>query len=122
MNELVAMRLSGEISKESFPKHYKPLEERLNQIENQLPELMAEVDFLKIQILSSDTILRDAKDLYERWPQMPFEEKRTIIEVITDNLTIGKEDIAIKLAYIPAGIGNQGNKQHNFTDSLKQRA
>ena len=117
MNELVSMRLSGELSKESFPKHYHPLEERLNQIENQLPELMAEVDFLKIQALSSDTILRDAKDLYERWPQMPFEEKRTIIEVITENITVGKEDIAIKLAYLPSNLGNAGNKQRNFKGS-----
>lgn len=122
MNELVSMRLSGEISKESFPKHYKPLEDRLNQIENQLPELLAEVDFLKIQALSSDTILRDAKDLYERWPQMPFEEKRTIIEVITDSITVGKEDIAIKLAYIPSNLGNAGNKQRNFRGSLQQPA
>ena len=117
MNELVAMRLSGELSKESFPKHYQPLEERLNQIENQLPELMAEVDFLKIQAMSSDTILRDAKDLYERWPQMPFEEKRTIVEVITESITVGKEDIAIKLAYLPSNLGNAENKQRNFKDS-----
>ena len=118
MNELVAMRLSGELSKESFPKHYHPLEERLNQIENQLPELMAEVDILKIQAMSSDTILRDAKDLYDRWPQMPFEEKRTIVEVITENITVGKEDIAIKLAYLPSNLGNAGNKQRDFMDSL----
>jgi len=122
MNELVAMRLSGEISKDSFPRHYKPLEERLAQINDQLPELMAEVDFLKIQTLSSDTILRDAKDLYDRWPQMPFEEKRTIIEVITENITVGREDIAIKLAYIPSNFGKPGNKQRNFKDSLQQPA
>jgi site-specific DNA recombinase len=119
MNELVTMRLSGEISKESFPKHYQPMEERLNQIENQIPELMAEVDFLKIQALSSDTILREAKDLYQRWPRMPFVEKRTIIEVITDNITVGKEDISIKLAYIPSKLRIEGNKQHNFKDSLR---
>lgn len=117
MNELVSMRVSGEISKDSFPRHYKPLEERLNQIEDQLPELMAEIDFLKIQTLSSDTILRDAKDLFQRWPQMPFQEKRNIIEVITDNITIGREDIAIKLAYIPSNFKNPGNKQRNFRDS-----
>ncbi len=77
---------------------------------------MAEIDFLKIQTLSSDTILRDAKDLFQRWPQMPFQEKRNIIEVITDNITIGREDIAIKLAYIPSNFKNPGNKQRNVRD------
>jgi len=117
MNELVSMRLSNELSKESFPIHYKPLEERLTQIENTLPELQAEVDFLKIQHLSSDSIMREAKDLYDRWPKMPFEEKRTIIEVITEKITIGREDIEISLTYIPTNLGNPGKKQHNFMDS-----
>lgn len=37
MNELVSMRVSGELSKDNFPLHYRPSEERLNQIENLLP-------------------------------------------------------------------------------------
>jgi site-specific DNA recombinase len=117
MNELVSMRLAKEMSSESFTRHYQPLEERLSQIQDQLPELMAEVDFLKIQAMSSDTILRDAKDLYDRWPQMPFEEKRTIVEVITESITVDKEDIAIKLSYLPSNLGNAGNKQRNFPHS-----
>lgn len=117
MEELVSMRLNGELNRESFPKHYKPLEERLAQIDQQMPELQAEADFLKIQYLSSDTILQEAKDLYSRWLQLQFEEKRTIIEVITDKITVGKEDISINLTYLPPSNLNAGNKQHNFTDS-----
>ena len=117
MQELVDMRLKKELSSESFPRHYQPLEEQLNQIEDNLPELMAEVDFLKIQLLSSDTIMRNAKDLYERWPQMPFDEKRTVVELITKQITFDGEDIEIDLAYLPTPIGNAGNKQHNLKDS-----
>jgi len=58
--------------------------------------------------------MREAKDLYNRWPKMPFEEKRTIIEVITEKITVGKEDISINLTYIPSSLGNPGKKQHNF--------
>lgn len=122
INELVSMRVTKEISSESFSRHYKPLEERVCQIENQLPELMAEVDFLKIQAMSSDTVLREAKDLYERWPNMLFEEKRTIIEVITEKIVVDKEDISINLTYLPSNFQNQGNKQRNFMDSWPQQA
>ncbi len=117
MQDLVDMRLKKELSGESFPRHYQPLEEQLNQIEDMIPELMAEVDFLKIQLLSSDTIMRNAKDLYERWPQMPFEDKRSIVDVITNKITFDGEDIEIDLAYLPTTIGNAGNKPHNFMDS-----
>ena len=117
MDELVQMRLDGDMPKEAFPVHYKPLQERYSQIEAQLPELQAEVDFLKIQYLSGDTVLRDAKDLYDRWLSLPFEEKRTIVETITDKITVGKEDIAFSLSYLPTASLNSGNKQHNFKDS-----
>lgn len=57
MEELPAMRLSGELSKDIFPIHYRPLEEQFHQLNEQLPTLEAEVDLLKIQYLSSETIL-----------------------------------------------------------------
>jgi site-specific DNA recombinase len=102
MDNLVQMRLDNDLSRESFIGQHKPLEERISQINDQIPEIEAEIDFLKIQYLSSDTILREAKDLYERWPTIPFEEKRGIVEIITEKITIGKEDIAIKLSYLPS--------------------
>jgi site-specific DNA recombinase len=119
MDEIVNMRLTGEMPRESFPRHYMPLEERYKQIENQLPELQAEVDFLKIQYLSSDTVIREAKDLYDRWPNLPFEEKRTIIEVITEKITIGKDDISFSLSYLPSSFQKTGKSPHNFKGSWK---
>jgi hypothetical protein len=101
MEEMINMRVGGEWSKETFIEHFKPLEERTMQIDNQLPEMEAEIDFIKIQHYSSDTVLSDAKDLYSRWNDLTFEDKRTIVEAITDVITIGKEDINIKLSYIP---------------------
>lgn len=126
MNDLVTMRLNDEMNRESFMQHHKPHEERKAQLDQKLPELQAEVDFLKIQYLSSDTVLQDARDLYDRWLDMSFEEKRTIVEVITESITVGKEDITINLSYLPTPHApippNRGNKQRNFKDSWKQSA
>jgi site-specific DNA recombinase len=66
-----------------------------------MPALEAEVDFLKIEQLSSETVLHGAKDLYKNWKTLPFEQKRSIIEVITKDITIGKSTININLAYQP---------------------
>lgn len=111
--DLVNLRLANELTKETFGEVYQPLEERLLQIDNQLPEIQAELDFLKIQHLSSDVVLNDAKDLYTKWPDLAFEEKRTIVEVITDSITVGKEDISFKLAYLPTHSQNAVNSQQN---------
>lgn len=113
------LRMDGELSKEEFAKFYKPTELQLRQIEAQIPELEAEIDFLKIQYLSSDTVIQDAKDLYTNWTKLPFEEKRNIVETITEKIVIDTDTINISLSYIPthASFLNPGNKQHNFRDS-----
>jgi site-specific DNA recombinase len=118
MDDLLTLRLEGDMSKDLFPIHYKPLEERYLQIEDQIPEIEAEIDFLKIQQLSSDTVQSDAKNLFDQWENLPFEEKRTIVETLTDHITVDKEDIAIKLSYIPIlPIVIGGKAQRNRMDS-----
>jgi site-specific DNA recombinase len=102
MDRLIRLCHKKELSEEGFGRHYKPLEERLNQIEKQLPELQGEIDFLKIQYISSDEILSEAKDLNTRWPSLNETEKRNIIETITDKIIIDTNDIIIRLNYLPA--------------------
>ncbi|MCW3094142.1 MAG: hin 2 [Ferruginibacter sp.] len=116
------LRIDGELSKEEFAKFYKPTEQRLRQIESQIPELQAEIDFLKIQYLSSDTVIQEAKDLYNNWHNLPFDEKRSIVETITEQIVIDTGTINIALAYLPTPTPslNGGNKQRNLTDSSKR--
>lgn len=119
--ELVNLRINKELTREGFMGQHKPIEERLTQIENQIPELEAEIDFLKIQHLSSDTVLREAKDLYDKWLTLVFEEKRSIIETITDKIKVGKEDIDISLSYIPANFQKAGQRQHGVTLAVEHK-
>lgn len=123
MKEIVDMRVNREMSPERFQEYYQPIELQLSQLQKQLPEIEAEIDFLKIQYMSSDTVLQNAKNLYDQWQLLPQEEKRSIIETITEDIVIGKEDISINLSYLPAPLlGNTGNKQHNVRDSSKRSA
>lgn len=98
---LVKMRSRDEISKDMFLEQYQPLEERYRQLNDQLPELQAAVDVIRVQYQSSDVVLHDAQDLYSRWDSLSFEDKRHIVELITDKIIVEKEDIHIKLSYLP---------------------
>ncbi len=111
-NVLVNLRMDGELSKESFMEEFKPLEERLIQLQDTVPELQAEVDFLKIQIASSDVVLKEAKDLYDRWPSLSYENKRNIVETITDKIVVGKEDVSLSLSYLPSFPQNPVKSPH----------
>ncbi|MCA0365637.1 MAG: hypothetical protein LCH67_16475 [Bacteroidetes bacterium] len=113
------LRLDGEISKEEFARFYSPSQIQLRQLEQQIPELEAEIDFLKIQFISSDTILQDAVQLYNNWNHLPYAEKRTIVESITDKITIDVDTIDIALSYLPAPLlqPNEVKREHNLRGS-----
>ena len=106
--------------KEGFGNHYKPLEDRLKQIENELPDLQGEIDYLKIQYLSSDEVLNEAKDLYDRWPTLEQAEKRNIIDTITKKITVGTDEVSINLAYMPSPAEMTTEMQHNVKDSSRR--
>lgn len=100
-DKLCELYMAGEIPKEGFGRKYRPLEERYQQLEEEIPQLQAEIDFLKIQYLSRDEIIHEAQDLYTRWPQFSFDDKRRIIETITESIVVGDGEIAINLNYFP---------------------
>lgn len=121
MDKLFKLYYADKITADGFADQNKPLEERKKQLEDQLPQLQAEVDFLKIQHLSSDQILTEARDLFTRWPSLDFEEKRRIVENVTERITIGKTEVEINLCYLPS-LEDVADKQRNFTDSSRRPA
>jgi site-specific DNA recombinase len=117
MEKIYRAYINEEITMDGFGRHYRPLEERLKQIDNQMPEIQGEIDFLKIQYISSDQIFNEAKDLYSRWPQLTSEEKRKIIDNITEKIVIGTEDVTINLTYLPSSYKLATSGQHNHRGS-----
>jgi site-specific DNA recombinase len=117
MDKVMRLYLDDQISKEGFGIEYRPMEERAKQIEEQLPRLQGEIDFLKIQYLSSDEVLHEAKDLYSRWQSLEREEKRKVVENITERIVIGKDDVTINLCYLPSSSEIMADKQRGLTDS-----
>lgn len=113
MDRLYKLYLDEQITPTGFGERYKPLEERLAQMQNQVPELQAGIDFLKIQYLSSDQVLHEARDLYTRWPNLSTEEKRAIVEQITEQIIITDNEVSITLAYLPTSSELMANGQQN---------
>ena len=94
--------LAGQIPLEGFSGFYNPLQERLTQLQGEIPKLEAEVAHLKINHVSADEVVNEAKTLYTQWPDLEIEAKRRIIESITEKIVIGKNnEIEITLSYLP---------------------
>ncbi len=93
--------VNDELTVDSFGTLYRPLDERLQQLDEEIPRLQGEVDFLRIQFLSSDEILSEARNLYSRWGELGFDEKRQIVENLVQAIVIGTDEVTIELAYLP---------------------
>jgi TolA-binding protein len=122
MDKVMKLYLNDQISKEGFGKEYRPLEERAKQLEEQIPQLQGEIDFLKIQYLSSDDVFHEAQDLYSRWQTLEREEKRKVIENITERIVIGKDDVTINLCYLPSSSEIMAEKQRGLKGSWPRQA
>ena len=101
MDELYELYKGRYLTREGFAERYGPLEQRRKQIDDQIPELQAHVDVMKISYLSSEEVVSEARDLYSRWLTLSFEEKRAIVETIVERIEIEKDSVAIHLHYIP---------------------
>jgi site-specific DNA recombinase len=122
MDRTYSLYLDGKLSSEGFGSRNTPLEARVKQLDDEIPRLTAEIDFLRIQYLSSGQIVSEAKDLYSRWPDLEPAEKRNLIEAITERIVIGDGDVAIDLCYVPPSPQFMTEGQRNFRGSSRQPA
>ncbi|HEY5298418.1 MAG TPA: hypothetical protein VIK59_10880 [Verrucomicrobiae bacterium] len=100
--DLVEIYVQEQITPQGFGDFYKPAEARLNQLVAELPKLQAEVDFLKINKLSADDVLHEANTLYDRWPKLPVQDKRKIVEALIEKIVIGDGEIDITFSHLPS--------------------
>ena len=100
MNKLYDLYIGNHISGQLFAERNEPLEERRRQLDDEVPRLAGEIDYARMQLLSSTEVISEARDLHTRWPKLLFDEKRQIIEGITDRIIIDDNEITIALAYL----------------------
>lgn len=120
MKKIYRLYMDDKISADGFGFSYRPLEDRLKEISEQIPDLQSEVDFLKIQYLSSDETITEFQSLYERWKTLDQTEKRIIVEHSVERLTVGTDEINIELGYLPSSSELMTSKQRGNTDSSKR--
>ncbi len=113
IEKLYDLYLSGEIPKEGFGTKYQPLYDRLKELDSEIPRLQGELDFYTIQKISTEEISSEGAELYSRWPHLTPDEKRSLVENITDRITLEDGALSISLRYLPFFL--QKNRGDSFT-------
>ena len=100
-DKLYELYQSSEIDKTGFGAKNRPLAARLEQLSDEIPRAQAEVDVLRISQLSQAEIIEEARDLYSRWSLLDRDEKRRIVEAITERIIVAEGEVEISLLYTP---------------------
>jgi site-specific DNA recombinase len=124
IDRVYRLYVEEKLTGDDFAGLYKPLQGHKKRLEDEIPKAEAELDYHKINRLSAEEIRSEANDLYGRWPTLTKEEQRSVIESITERITVGAGNegfITIDLAYLPS-VEEMTKEQRNFRDSSRPRA
>lgn len=115
-DKVYRLYIEDKLSPDQFNERYQPLDQRKKQIEAEIPEAEANLALLKINGLSSEYIMEEARDLHASWPSMTQDERRRIVETLAKRITVGTDEIDISLCYLPT-FREMTNRQHTLRDS-----
>jgi site-specific DNA recombinase len=96
------------LTRDDFSQRHRPLADRKNALDDELPRLQADLDVYKVLTLSKEELAFEAKDLTERWPDLSEEDKQSIVNNIIDRITVGTDEVEVSLIDIPFLPKNQG--------------
>jgi site-specific DNA recombinase len=101
VNNVYDLYDDGKIDKNSFTDRFNPLRRRQEQIENELPRLLAEIDAANIMGLNRDYLIQQAKTFTEMWTILDDAEKHQLIKDIVQNINIGQTELRFSFFYLP---------------------
>jgi len=124
IDRVYRLYIEEKLTPDGFAGLFNPLQARKKTLEDELAKAEAELDYQKINRLSTDEILSEASTLYGRWPTLSPEERRSVVESITEKIVIEKGPngaISIELAHIQSS-EKLTERQRDFRDSWPRRA
>ena len=122
IEQLLELHIQGQIKTESFHTYHAKPYEQLIQVEESIVELEGEILGFSTKKSSTNTIIQEAQNLYEKWDNLNHDQKRSVIETIVEKIIVDKDEIEINLykllpdGYLPSSLENGTDGQHTTTD------
>lgn len=121
MRKVYQLYQADQITPEGFGKLYRPLEDQERALATELPKLEGELDALETQQLSASQIVQEAINLHRHWPKYEADQKRRILESLTNRITVKEDEIHISLWPTPSS-EELTKWQRSLSGSWRQRA
>lgn len=97
MADLFSLYRDGGLSAEGFRRRNEPLEERLASLGEEIPRVEGEISFLEIEEMGSMDLVEQAGAIVEGWKEIPFEDRRVIVEHLLERVEIADGTISFSI-------------------------
>ncbi|MEW6417255.1 MAG: recombinase family protein [Nitrospirota bacterium] len=121
IDNLLDLLNDGSIDKKIFSERIGGLQERKQQIENEIPRLEGEIAFIKTSELGKDYLLTRATTLYALWDTLDNEERVKIAKGFLTGIILNKEEVIFECIYLSEFM-ELCNPEHTLMGSLQQQA
>lgn len=98
--KLFELHEQGQIETDRFKEFYDKPNNQVQHLKLRIPRIEGEIYALKDQFKSSGYIIEEARSLYENWDKLTKQQKRNIIEIITEKIVVSEQEVNITLNYI----------------------
>lgn len=85
----------------AFKKRYDPLKERMAEIEAELPRLRQKKEKLRLSLSRQGDALEETRDILSRYPAMPFDERRRMIEQVVECVIVRDDEVEFSYFFDP---------------------
>ncbi len=120
MDQILELYLSESLGKVGFERKNTPLEERLIQIQTQIPVLQGTIAAMKQTTLSSQQIAEETGLLYAQWDKLKKDDQLKVIETITQEIRVGDDEVELHLHYLPFANANP-KKSHTLSSASSSK-
>jgi site-specific DNA recombinase len=100
-DKVFQLHFAGGLTVDQFKSKFQPIDDRREQLEKEVAVTEAAVAAATVDGMSTDVIMADAKQLYDRWPSMTSEEKRKVAETLTRQIVVKSNEVEIDFIYLP---------------------
>jgi site-specific DNA recombinase len=124
IRQLFVLNREGQLATQDFSSHYKPIKEKLHQLEDTATELHGQIDILKVQTLDVQEIMDSAIRLRRDWKTLSPDQRKELIRRCVKSIVVGDTEVTITLIpdeYI-SFTESTAKGQHNLMDSYWQQA
>lgn len=107
MDRLINLNINGEIPTKGFRKHYDPLHEQSEKLNEHLVKLEKELELVKANKGSIRSMIESSRGIYEKWYDLSKIEKRSIIETITKTISFNGKELEFVFKQIHPGVNEK---------------